>query len=127
LSAPVATICMSQAKGTAALLLAAGAIGKRLAFENILILIKFPEEHLEGLDNIEAQVGEARRRKRSLVEIAVRHTGADQERIVAELERGVLLTPQEAKEHGIIDAVIDPGHPYFARFPLSPPPSGNGG
>ncbi|MGH2693643.1 MAG: ATP-dependent Clp protease proteolytic subunit, partial [Actinomycetota bacterium] len=42
LSAPVATICMSQAKGTAALLLAAGAIGKRLAFENILILIKFP-------------------------------------------------------------------------------------
>lgn len=127
LSAPVATICMSQAKGTAALLLAAGAVEKRLAYENIVVLLKFPDERLEGLDNIEAQVREARRRKRSLIDIAVRHTGADEERIVAELERGVLLTAQEAKEYGIIDAVIDPGHPYFARFPLPPKPSGNGG
>jgi ATP-dependent Clp protease protease subunit len=126
LAAPVATICMSQAKGTAALLLAAGAVGKRLAFQNSLVLIKSPDEHLDGLDNIEAQVEEARRRKQSLIEIAVRHTDLNAERITGDLDRGVLLSAKEAKEYGIIDAVIDPGHPYFVRFPLPPPPSGNG-
>jgi ATP-dependent Clp protease protease subunit len=126
LSAPVATICMSQAKGTAALLLAAGASEKRLAYENATVLLRFPEERLEGLDNIEAQVSQARRRKRSLIDIAVQRTEADEERLVADLERGVVLTAQEAKDYGIIDAVIDPGHPYFARFPLPPKPSGNG-
>jgi ATP-dependent Clp protease protease subunit len=127
LSAPVATICMSQAKGTAALLLAAGTIGKRRAFEHTVVPMKFPAEHLEGLDNIDAQVVEARRRRRSLIDIAVRHTGADRERLVTELERGVLLMAEEAKGRGIIDAVIDPGHPYFVRFPLPPYTGGNGG
>lgn len=126
MAAPVATICMSQAKGTAALLLAAGAVGKRLAFRHSLILMKLPEEHLEGFDNIEAQVGEARRRRRSLIDIAVRHTRADQEQVATELERGVLLMAEEAKEHGIIDAVIGHGHPYFVRLPLPPHPGGNG-
>lgn len=126
LAAPLATICMSQAKGTAALLLAAGAVGKRLASPNGLLLIKSPEERLDGLDNIEAQVEAARRRKQTLMEIAVRHTEVDAERITRDFDRGVLLSAEEAKEYGIIDAVIDPGHPYFVRFPLPPPPSGNG-
>lgn len=126
LGAPVATICMSQAKGTAALLVAAGAVGKRLAFQNSLLLIKSPDERLDGLDNIEAQAEAARRRKQSLMEIAVRHTAVDGERITTDLDRGVLLTAEEAKEYGIIDAVIDRGHPYFVRFPLPPAPSGNG-
>jgi ATP-dependent Clp protease, protease subunit len=126
LAAPVATICISQARGTAALLLAAGAVGKRLAFQNSLVLMKSPDEHLDGLDNIKAQVEAARRRKQSLMEIAVRHTDLDAERITGDLDRGVLLRADEAKEYGIIDAVIDPGHPYFFRFPLPPPPSGNG-
>jgi ATP-dependent Clp protease protease subunit len=126
LGAPVATICMSQSKGTAALLLATGAVGKRLAFQNSLVLIKAPQERLEGLDNIEAQVEVARRRKQSLLEIAARHTGVDAERLAIDLDRGVLLRAEEAKQYGIIDAVIDPGHPYFVRFPLPPPPSGNG-
>lgn len=126
LAAPLATICMSQAKGTAAILLAAGAVGKRLASPNGLLLIKSPEERLDGLDNIEAQVEAARRRKQTLMEIAVRHTEVDAERITRDFDRGVLLSAEEAKEYGIIDAVIDPGHPYFVRFPLPPPPSGNG-
>jgi ATP-dependent Clp protease protease subunit len=127
LAAPVATVCMSQAKETAALLLAAGAPGKKLAFRNALVLIKFPEERLEGFDNVEAQVEEVRRRKRSLIEIGVRHTGAAEERLATDLDRGELLTAEEAKDYGVIDAVIDPGHPYFVRFPLPPQPSGNGG
>lgn len=127
LSAPVATICMSQAKGTATLLLAAGGDGKRLAFPHASILMKLPEERLEGFGDIEAQVEEARRQRRSLIDIAVRHTGAEQERVTTELERGVLLTAEEAKAYGIIDAVIDRGHPYFVRFPLLPQPGNNGG
>jgi ATP-dependent Clp protease protease subunit len=127
LSAPVATICMSQAKGTATLALAAGTVGKRLAFQHSLVLMRLPEEHLEGVDNIEAQLGEARRRRQSLVHIAVRHTRAEQEQVATALERGVLLTAQEAQEYGIIDAVIERGHPYFVRFPLPPHPGGNGG
>jgi ATP-dependent Clp protease, protease subunit len=126
LSAPVATICMSQAKGTAALLLAVGVVGKRLAFQNSLILMKLPEEHLQGLDNIESQVGEARRRRRSLIDIAVRHTRRAQEQAATDLERGILLTAQEANEYGVIDSVIDRGHPYFVRFPFPPHPGGNG-
>ena len=127
LSAPVATICMSQAKSTAALLLAAGGDRKRLAFPHASVLMKLPDERLEGFGDIEAQVEEARQQRRSLIDIAVRHTGAEQERVATELERGVLLTAEEAKAYGIIDAVIDRGHPYFVRFPLPPQPGGNGG
>jgi ATP-dependent Clp protease protease subunit len=126
LSAPVATICMSQAKSTAALLLAAGSSGKRLAFRHASILLKLPDERLDGFDHIEAQVEEVRRQRRSLIDIAIRHTGGDPNQVASDLERGVLLTAQEAKEHGIIDAVIDPDHPYFVRFPLPPKPGGNG-
>jgi ATP-dependent Clp protease, protease subunit len=126
LAAPVATICMSQAKSTAALLLAAGSIGKRLAFRHASILLKLPEERLEGFDHIEAQVEEVRRRRRSLIDIAIRHSGADPEQVSGELERGMLLSAEEAKTYGIIDAVIDPDHPYFVRFPLPPRPGGNG-
>jgi ATP-dependent Clp protease protease subunit len=127
LSAPVATICMSQAKGTAALLLAAGASGKRMAFRHASILLKSPVERVEGFGNVEAEVKEARRRTRSLIALAVRHTGGDEGKMETDLERGLFLTPQEAKERGVIDAVIEPGHPYFARFPLPPQPGGNGG
>lgn len=127
LAAPVATICMSQAKSTAALLLAAGTPGKRLAFRHASILMKLPEQRLEGFDDIEGQVEDARRRRRSLIGIAARHTGADEDQVAIELERGVLLTAEEAKAYGIIDVVIDPGHPYFVRFPLRPQPGGNGG
>jgi ATP-dependent Clp protease, protease subunit len=126
LSAAVVTICMSQSKGTAALLLAAGARGKRLAFKNALILMTLPRERLEGFDNIEAQLEETRRRKQALVRVAVGHTGGDEERLAADLDRGVLLKAEEAKHYGIIDAVIEPGHPYFVRFPLPPQPGGNG-
>jgi ATP-dependent Clp protease, protease subunit len=127
LSAPVVTICMSQSKGTAAMLLGAGTVGRRLAFQNALILPKFPEERLEVGENIEAQLQEARRKKQSLREIVVRHTRMNEERVASELDRGLLLTAEEATDHGIIDAVIEPGHPYFVRFPLGPPPGGNGG
>ena len=126
LSAPVPTICMSQSKGTAALLLAAGAPGKRLAFKNALILVTFPEERLEGFDNIEAQLEGARRRKQAVMKVALRHTGVDEERLATDLDRGLLLKAEEAKQYGIIDAVIDPGHPYFVRFPLPPLPGRNG-
>jgi ATP-dependent Clp protease protease subunit len=127
LAAPVVTVCMSQAKGTAALLLAAGRPGKRLSFRHATILMKLPDERLEGFDDIEAQVEEVRRRRRSLVDIAARHTGADNDQVGIELERGMLLTAEEAKQYGIVDAVIDPGHPYFVRFPVPPQPGGNGG
>jgi ATP-dependent Clp protease protease subunit len=127
LSVPVATICMSQAKTTAALLLAAGAAGKRLAFRHASIVMKLPEERLEEFVDIESQLEEARQRRRSLVDIAGRHMGGNQEQVETALERGVLLTAEEAKEHGIIDAVIDRGHPNFVRFPVPPQPGGTGG
>jgi ATP-dependent Clp protease protease subunit len=126
MSAPVATICMSQAKSTAALLVAAGAAGKRFAFRHALILLKLPEERLEAGGDIEEQVEAVRRGRRSLIDVAARHTAWAREEVAVELERGVLLTPREAKKHRIIDAIVDPGHPYFVRFPLAPRPGGNG-
>jgi ATP-dependent Clp protease protease subunit len=126
LAAPVVTICMSQAKGTAALVLAAGRPGKRLAFRHSSILLRLPEPRVEGSVDVETQVQEARRQKGSLIAIVARHTGLSEEN-VDDLERGLLLDAEEAKAHGVVDAVIDPGHPYFVPFSPPPRPGGNGG
>lgn len=127
LSAPVATICVSQAKGTAALLVAAGTPGKRLAFRHSSTVLGLPRPHLdEGID-VDAQLEHARSEKQLLIDIAARHTGRSTEDVAADLERGLLLSAEEAKAYGLLDDVIDPSHPYFARFPLPRAPGGNGG
>ena len=103
----VATICFGQAASAAAILLAAGAPGKRLALPNARVLLHQPYTGAQGqVSDLEIAANEIERLKRSLEELLARHTGQPIEKIAADTDRDFVMTAQEAKEYGIIDEVI---------------------
>lgn len=104
----VTTICFGQAASAAAVLLAAGTPGKRLALPHSRILIHQPYAGAQGqVSDIELASREIQRLKVQLEEILARHTGQDPERIHADTDRDFVMTAEEAKEYGVIDEVID--------------------
>ena len=103
----VATTCVGIAMSMGALLLAAGAAGKRTALPNSKILIHQVSGGFQGQGtDIEIQAREVIGLKRRLEEIYTQHTGKSQEEISRDMERDFFLSPQEAKDYGIIDTVI---------------------
>jgi ATP-dependent Clp protease protease subunit len=104
----VQTICMGQAASAAAVLLAAGTPGKRLALPNARILIHQPA--LEGgggqASDVEIIANEVLRMRALLEELLAKHTGRDIELIRKDIERDKILTAVQAKEYGIVDEVI---------------------
>jgi ATP-dependent Clp protease protease subunit len=104
----VQTICMGQAASAAAVLLAAGTPGKRLALPNARILIHQPA--LEGsggqASDVEIIANEVLRMRAKLEELLARHTTKDIEEIRRDIERDKILTAEQAKEYGIVDEVI---------------------
>ena len=103
----VATTCMGQAASAAAVLLAAGAPGKRLGLPHSRILIHQPSGGAEGQSvDIEIQAREIIRMRRMLDEILATHTGQDVEKIARDTDRDFIMTASQAKEYGIIDEVI---------------------
>ena len=104
---PVSTICLGQAASMAAVLLSAGAKGKRFAVPNARIMIHQLSGGFSGqASDIEIQAREALRLKRTLDEILGRHTGQAIDRISKDTDRDYFMSPQEAKEYGLIDQVI---------------------
>jgi len=104
----VTTICFGQAASAAAVLLAAGTPGKRLALPHSRVLIHQPYAGAQGqVSDIELASKEIQRLKVQLEEILARHTGQDAERIHSDTDRDFVMTAEEAKEYGIIDEVID--------------------
>jgi ATP-dependent Clp protease protease subunit len=104
----VATTCMGQAASAAAVLLAAGAKGKRLGLPHSRILIHQPSGGAEGQSvDIEIQAREILRMRRMLDEILAAHTGQDVERIARDTDRDFIMTAEQAKEYGIIDEIIE--------------------
>jgi len=102
------TICFGQAASAAAVLLAAGTKGKRLALPHARILIHQPYAGAQGqVSDIELAAREIQRLKVQLEEILARHTGQSVERINADTDRDFVMTAAEAKEYGIIDEVIE--------------------
>jgi ATP-dependent Clp protease protease subunit len=103
----VSTICMGQAASAAAVLLASGAKGKRLALPNSRILIHQPSSQGEGQSSdIEIQAREILR-MRSLLELMLAtHTGKSEDQVRADIERDKFLSAVEAKEYGIVDEVV---------------------
>ena len=102
------TICFGQAASAAAVLLAAGTPGKRLALPHSRVLIHQPYAGAQGqVSDIELASKEIQRLKVQLEEILARHTGQDSERIHADTDRDFVMTAEEAREYGIIDEVID--------------------
>ena len=104
---PVSTICMGQAASMGALLLAAGAKGKRFALPHSRIMIHQVSAGAQGqASDVEIQAKEILRLKAKLNEILAGHTGQQIERIEKDTDRDYFMAPGEAKEYGLIDEVV---------------------
>ncbi len=104
----ITTICFGQAASAAAVLLAAGAKGKRLALPHARILIHQPYAGAQGqASDIELIAAEIARMKSSVEETLALHTGQTIEKIATDTDRDFVMTAAEAKEYGIIDEVIE--------------------
>ena len=103
----VSTVCIGQAASMGSLLLAAGAKGKRFSLPNARIMIHQPSGGAQGqATDIEIQAREILTLRSRLNQIYVHHTGKPLEVVEAALERDKFLSPQEAKEFGLIDEVV---------------------
>ncbi len=103
----VSTICVGIAMSMGSLILAGGAKGKRTALPNSKILIHQVSGGFQGQGtDIEIQAREVISLKRRLEEIYAHHTGKPIDDISRDMERDFFMTPQEAKDYGIIDNVI---------------------
>jgi ATP-dependent Clp protease, protease subunit len=103
----VATICMGQAASMGALLLCAGAKGKRFALPHSRIMIHQPLAGVQGqATDIDIQAREILRIRDELNRIMVTHTGQPVERIQKDTDRDFFMTAEQAKEYGLVDHVI---------------------
>jgi ATP-dependent Clp protease protease subunit len=106
LRAPVSTICLGQAASMAAVLLAAGAKGKRYALPHSRIMIHQGSGGFRGnAPDAVIQMREWELVVRMNHEILAKHTGKNLEEIVKDTDRDRFMSPEEAKDYGIIDAV----------------------
>ncbi len=116
----ITTICFGQAAAAAAVLLAAGAPGKRLALPHSRILIHQPYAGAQGqVTDLEIASREIQRLKTQLEEILALHTGQTAEKIAKDTDRDFVMTAAEAKEYGIIDEVIDSRHETDNSGPIA--------
>jgi ATP-dependent Clp protease, protease subunit len=104
----IQTVCLGQAASAAAILLAAGTKGKRLALPNSRILIHQP--YTEGAygqaSDIEIQANEILRMRTRLEEMIAQNTGKSAEEVSRDIERDKILTADEAVEYGLVDQVL---------------------
>jgi ATP-dependent Clp protease, protease subunit len=104
---PVSTICMGQAASMGALLLSAGAKGRRLSLPHSRIMIHQPSGGFGGqASDIELHAKEILRLKAKLNEILMKHTGQPLDRIEKDTDRDYFMGAGEAKEYGLIDEVV---------------------
>ena len=104
---PVSTVCMGQAASMGAVLLAAGQKGKRYALPHSRILIHQPLGGFRGqATDIGIQAREILRLKEELNHILAEATGQPLEKIATDTERDYYLTPEQAKDYGIIDEIV---------------------
>ena len=104
----VSTICVGQCASMGAVLLAAGEPGKRYALPNSRVLIHQPLGGAQGqASDIEIQANEILRMRKDLNAILARHTGQTIKRIEKDTDRDNIMTAKEAKDYGLVDAVIE--------------------
>jgi len=108
ISCDVATYCIGQAASMGALLLTAGAPGKRNALPNSRIMIHQPLAGMQGTaTDLEIHAKEVLKMKRRLNEILLHHTGQTLEKIEEDTDRDNFMDSQEAKAYGLIDNVLE--------------------
>ncbi|MGC9108789.1 MAG: ATP-dependent Clp endopeptidase proteolytic subunit ClpP [Caldimicrobium sp.] len=104
----VCTICVGQAASMAAVLLAAGAKGKRYALKHSRIMLHQPIGAFQGqATEVEIQAKEILRLREILNEILSKHTGQDKEKIRKDTERDFYMSAEEALSYGIIDKILE--------------------
>ena len=104
---PVSTICVGQAASMGALLLLAGATGKRYALPNARIMIHQPLGGAQGqASDIDIQAKEILRLRSYINGLIVKHTGHTIERIEKDTERDYFMSAEEARQYGLIDEVV---------------------
>ncbi|MCJ7611913.1 MAG: ATP-dependent Clp endopeptidase proteolytic subunit ClpP [Candidatus Aminicenantes bacterium] len=103
----ISTICVGQAASMAAVLLAAGTPGKRVSLPNSRILLHQPFGGYQGqASDIAIQAKEILRLRESLNAILERHSGQTRDKIQADIDRDFIMTPDQAKEYGLIDEIL---------------------
>lgn len=105
----IQTVCLGQAASAAAVLLAAGAKGKRLALPNARVLIHQPSSGGGGqgqASDIEIQAREIMRMREWLEETLAKHSGRELSQVSKDIDRDKILTAQEALDYGLIDQVL---------------------
>jgi ATP-dependent Clp protease protease subunit len=104
---PISTICVGQAASAAAVLLAAGTAGKRMALPNARILIHQPHGGAQGqTTDVELAAKEMVFMRQRMTEILSEHSGQTAERVAADIERDHIMRGEDAVAYGMIDHVI---------------------
>ena len=104
----ISTLCIGQAASMGSFLLSAGAKGKRYSLPNSRIMVHQPSAGFQGqVTDIEIHANEVLSLKKRLNEIYSKHTGKDVNEIKSALERDNFMTPEAAKDFGLIDKVVD--------------------
>jgi ATP-dependent Clp protease protease subunit len=106
--APVATACVGQAASTAAVLLAAGAPGRRTVLPHARIVLDQPSAGSQGaLPDLQVEAQEIARLRTELVELLARHTGRSVEQVRADTERDLVLGAVDAVAYGVVDSILE--------------------
>ena len=107
----VATTCMGLAASAGAFLLMAGTTGKRAALPNSRIMIHQPLGGTQGqVSDMIIMTEEAKRTKDKINELLVKHTGRPLDQIEKDTDRNNFMSPEEAKEYGLIDKIYEAKH-----------------
>ncbi|MGL5077413.1 MAG: ATP-dependent Clp protease proteolytic subunit, partial [Waterburya sp.] len=105
---PVHTICIGQAMGTAAMILSSGAKGYRASLPNATIILHQARQGAQGqATDIQIRAKEVLENKRAVLKIFSRNTGQPIEKLEKDTDRMFYMNPQEAKEYGLIDKVLE--------------------
>ncbi|MEL6223975.1 MAG: ATP-dependent Clp protease proteolytic subunit [Cyanobacteria bacterium J06626_14] len=108
ISSEVATICLGQAVGVAALLLSSGTKGKRASLPHANLALSHPYSGTQGqASDIEINATQVLSKRRSVVDILAENTGQTQEKLTEDMGRTFYMTPEEAKDYGLIDRVLE--------------------
>ena len=104
----IQTFCLGQAASAAAVLLAAGTKGKRMALPNSRILIHQPavESGYGQSSDLEIQAREILRMRTAMERVIAMHTGKDEDQVRRDVERDKFFTAEEAKQYGLVDEVL---------------------
>lgn len=104
----IATICIGQALGMAALLLSSGTKGRRASLPHAMLALGFPQSRTRGqVTDIQIDAKEMLAKRSLVLSILAGNTGQSVEEIAKDTDRMLYLTPQQAKEYGLIDKVLE--------------------